>query len=62
MDSLTPEQKDLIEVFKTLVQESMEESLRSQQVHSIGGIPFGISLINMLVINCISTIEIQNIG
>lgn len=43
MDSLTPEQKDSIEVFKTLVQESMEESLKSQQVHSIGGIPFGIS-------------------
>lgn len=43
MDSLTPEQKDSIEVLKTLVQESMEESLKSQQVYSIGGIPFGIS-------------------
>ena len=43
MDSLTPEQKDSIEVFKTLFQESMEESLKSQQLHSIGGISFGIS-------------------
>ena len=38
MERLTPEQKD-----SKLFMETLEKNLRLQQVHNIGGIPFGIS-------------------
>ncbi len=43
MDSLTPEQKDSVQALQKLFMETMEKNLRLQQVHNIGGIPFGIS-------------------
>ena len=43
MESLTPEQKDSVQALQMLFMETMEKNLRLQQVHNIGGIPFGIS-------------------
>lgn len=43
MEGLTPEQKDFVRAHPKLFMETVENNLRSQQVHNIGGIPFGIS-------------------
>ena len=43
MEGLTPEQKDSVQAYTKLFMETLEKNLRLQQVHNIGGIPFGIS-------------------
>ena len=43
MEGHTPEQKDSVRAYRKLFMETLEKNLRLQQVHDIGGIPFGIS-------------------